>query len=685
MEKTPEGAGPTGAGQPFGVDDIFAHHDLSEVDGCPTQELLACTVQTLGREGDAILSKLWCVPLDGTAPRPLTTGGSSDSGARWSPDGRRIAFVSSRAGRNQVFVLPRDGGEAVQLGQLDGTVASLRWSPSGQQLAVVCSLQVNPELRGRRAGPDDKLPPPGGPQLAWKLPYKSDGMGYTLDQEDHLFTVDAHSGDSRQITNGPFDVRGVCWSPCGRQLAYVRTREGDAAHRTDLWLADADGGNARQLSTEQSQALSPAWSPDGRWIVFSGTLEEGDAQVRLWCAEVASGTVQGLGSESIEISSENDSVRFVGSDSREVLALVARRGVHDLVALSVPEGRERLLLAGGQRQLMALAHTREHLAFVVHSPVSATELHACRHDGSGERRLGRFNTWWDDRLHAQLERRSFEVPDSEGGQMAVDGWLLRPSGVQGATPLLVEMHGGPTSYVLFDHRPTAYWALMCSRGWSVLALNASGSASYGRGFADRLRGRWGELDLPQHLAAVDQLQREGLASEKIAAIGKSYGGFLAAWAIGHTERFCAAVVMAPVANLEAHYATSDSGYYADVFDMHGDREEQRALYRRLSTTQYAARATTPTLILQGALDERCPRSQGEELFVTLKRGRNPPCELVLYPQASHKFTTSGPPSVQRDALQRIVDWLERWATVPESPNAAAPEPAPAASGDARAG
>lgn len=666
MKHASQQGAPASTPRPFGVDDLFAHHHIREVDGCPTQALVACTVQTLGRQDDAILSKIWCLPLDGSAPRPLTTGGSSDSGARWSPDGRRLAFVSNRAGNNQVFVLPRDGGEALPLGALPGSVVALRWSPGGQQLAVLCSLAVNPELRGRRARPDDPLPPPDGPQLVWRLPYKSDGSGYTLDREHHLFTVDAASGASQQVTDGPFDVRGVCWSPSGQQLAYVRTREGDSAHRTDLWLADADGGRARQLSTEQAQVLSPVWSPDGRWIVFSGTLDGGDAQVRLWCAEVATGTVRGLGSDAIEISSESDSVRFVASDSREVLAVVARRGVHDIVALSVPHGHERRLVAGGQRQLLGLAHTREHLVFVAQSPVLATELHACRHDGSDEQRLGRFNTWWDARAHAQLERRSFEVPDGEGGTLSVDGWLLRPPQAQGATPLLVEMHGGPASYVLFDYRVIAHWSLMASRGWSVLALNASGSAGYGRAFAERLRGRWGELDLPQHLAAVDALQREGLVNAKVAAMGKSYGGFLAAWAIGHTGRFTAAVVMAPVANLETHYGTSDSGYYADAFDLRGEREEQRALYRRLSPTQYAARATTPTLILQGALDERCPRSQGEELFVTLKRGRNPPCELVLYPHSSHTFNTTGKPSVQRDALQRTVDWLERWGTVQAS-------------------
>ncbi len=192
-------AAPAGAraGKPFCADDLYAHHDLSELDGCPAQELIACTVQTLSHTDDTTVRKLWCVPLDGTAPWPLTTGESSDSGARWSPDGQRLAFVSSRAGRNQVFVIRRDGGEATQLGQIDGTVSSVCWSPDGKRLAVLCTLEVDPDLRGSRPGPEDGPRPEHGPQVVWKLPYKMDGTGYTLDQESHLFVLDADGGESR--------------------------------------------------------------------------------------------------------------------------------------------------------------------------------------------------------------------------------------------------------------------------------------------------------------------------------------------------------------------------------------------------------------------------------------------------------------------------------------------------------
>jgi len=225
---------------------------------------------------------------------------------------------------------------------------------------------------------------------------------------------------------------------------------------------------------------------------------------------------------------------------------------------------------------------------------------------------------------------------------------------------LVDIHGGPASYVLFDHEAQAYWPVLWSQGWAILALNAVGSASFGRRFSDRLNGRWGELDLPQHIAAVQQLQEEGVADDRLMAIGKSYGGYLTAWAIGHTSIFKAAVVLAPVANIGAHWGTSDSGYYSDPYSMAGDRSDTYDTMRRLSPVHYADKITTPALLLQGEKDERCPKSQIEELFVALKRGKSKSSELVIYPGESHKFTAQAKPSYRTDIVQRIADWAARW-------------------------
>ncbi|GGX03833.1 hypothetical protein GCM10007242_06160 [Pigmentiphaga litoralis] len=643
---------------PFSHEDLILHQEISETDAAWDANLVACAVSTPDPDNDSTTSKLWLFPLDGSAPSPLTTGDSTDTMPRWRPDGEALGFVSDRAGAAQIFVLPRHGGEATQLSHLSGTVSAFEWSPDGTHVAAVCAISVDPRLRGERTPADAELPGPDAPQVAWKLPYKSDGIGYLLNVEMHLYIIDAASGEARRMTDGPFDVRSASWSPDGQQIVFVRTREGDEAHRTDVWVCDVESGDARCL-TALSQVLYPTWSPDGKWIVFSGTAEDGDAQVGLWIIDVASGDVRPLGDPDIELSTESDSVQFLRGDASRVLALVARRGVVELVSVSVPEGQVTPLVQG-ERHLSKVTVTRDHLAYTAHSPVAAVELYKCSYDGSGESVVSALNTWWQDRTLPHFERRTFTVPDGEGGTETIDGWFLRPADATGPTPLLVDVHGGPASYVLFDYNPTAYWSLLWSQGWSILALNAVGSASFGRAFADRLRGHWGELDLPQHLAAIRTLQDEGLADDRLMLAGKSYGGYLTSWAIGDTDLFQAAVVMAPVTNIETHYGTSDSGFYSDPYAMRGDRRHHRETMRRLSPMQHVEHASTPTLILQGTDDERCPKCQAEELFVTLRRDAACAAELVLYPGASHKFTASGKLSHRKDVMSRIASWAMQW-------------------------
>lgn len=177
------------------------------------------------------------------------------------------------------------------------------------------------------------------------------------------------------------------------------------------------------------------------------------------------------------------------------------------------------------------------------------------------------------------------------------------------------------------------------------------------------------------VAALESLDRENEATalreaEEVtgqwAIAGKSYGGYLSSWAVGHTDLFAAAVVIAPVGNIETHYGTSDSGYYADPYSMNGGPTINRERMRQLSPSQHAQVASTATLLLQGEEDKRCPRCQGEELFVSIKRCASAACELVLYPGASHSFTSKGRPSHRRDVVARTLAWLLRWTTKDEA-------------------
>ena len=640
--------------KPFEVEDLYLHQKVTEIDAAPDGQSAACTVRSIDREKDDYVSCIWSVSLDGTRRTQLTRGPGKDQSPRWSPDGSRLAFVSNRGGSPQVHVLPKDGGEAAPLSHLEGSVSDLRWTPDGAALLVTSAVMVDPDWRGERANgrevPNRKV----RPEVAWKLPYKSDGMGYMLSREIHLFRVDAQTGEHRQLTDGPFDVMAFDVAPNGRHVAYSRTREGRFAHRTDLWVCDADGGHARRLTEDFATVMSPLWSPDGLHVAFCATVKEGDAQTNLYLLEFGSGRVRRLGDEDVQVG-DPESLRW-DEDSRGVLFVRQDRGRHHVVRAGI-DGTRIDGVVGGDRQLAAFAAAKGSMFYAIEHPSQPSEVHACREDGPGERQLSDFNPWWQERVAILAETWKFQVPDGKGGSETIEGWLLRAEGSQGPLPLLNDVHGGPAAFALLDFDTNVYWQVLCAHGWAVLALNAVGSASYGREFCDRLAGHWGEYDLPQHLAALRQLRDEGVCDDRIAIAGKSYGGYLSGWAIGNTEMFRAAVVMAPVGNIETHYGTSDGGYYADPFYMGTEERFDRKLASKLSPMAHVEKATTPTLFMQGSEDERCPKCQSEELFVSLMRAGKTPAELVLYPGEDHHFLGEGAPSVREDAARRIIDWV----------------------------
>jgi dipeptidyl aminopeptidase/acylaminoacyl peptidase len=643
--------------KPFTIDDLYLHQKITEIHCTQDPAVAACTVRSVDRASDGYISRIWSYSLEGQAWTQLTRGPGSDHCPQWSPRRDQLAFISDRAGASQVYLLPRHGGEARQCGQFGGAVSDLRWTPDGTHLIVAAAVQVDPDWRGARAeGRKPAQRPATAPEGAWRLPYKSDGMGYLLAREIHLFSLKVATGEIRQLTDGAFDVMAFGVSPDGKHIAYARTREGRFAHRTDLWRCNIDGSNPVQLTSSHAMVMEPVWSPDSRLVAFSGSEREGDAQANLWLAD-AMKHVRRLGTPSLCI--EDPKTLYWDDDGRSVLFAEAFRGRHRIVRLGLAASEPQVLV-DGDLQFGAFCPAGARLAYSAEHPSRPSELCACdTQDGGNITELSDLNPWWRERTPIRTEARQFQVPDGKGGTETIEGWLLRAEGRRGPMPLLNDVHGGPASYVLLDFDTNVFWQVLCSRGWAVLALNAVGSASYGREFCDRLQGRWGEADLPQHLAAIRQLQAEGVCDDRVTISGKSYGGYLSGWAIGHTDQFRAAVVMAPVGNIETHYGTSDGGYYADPLYMGSQTKFDRKLARELSPLRAIEKATTPTLFLQGKEDERCPKCQSEELFVSMLRAGDTPAELVLYPEEGHTFLGEGKPSVRADAGQRIVDWLER--------------------------
>jgi len=644
--------------QPFSTEDLYLHQRVKTVHGVPGFDRVVCEVRRVGRDADQYETTIWEFPLNGGEGRQLTFG-TDDSTPRLSPDGQRLAFLAKRDGESvQLHCIERTVGEARRVSQLDRSVEDFRWLPDGSGWVLTSAVTASEDRSGPWARLPDKVPGKLQVEVGWRLPYKEDGIGNVLSRHIHLFKLDAQSGEVTQLTEGPFDVMGFDVSADGRSVAYTRTREGRYAHDYDLWTLPLGGGEPRRLTSNHAMVMQPKWSPDGRRIAFTGAVDEGDAESRLWLVDVASGRIDEVCPGELDVA--DPLTVFWSQDGKRLHLGRGWRGRHHIVTVD-PASGEITTLVGGDRQMTDLVRAGDGFAYCVEHPSLPSDVWTCALDGSGERRVSDLNAWWNDRVCIVAESREFEVPDGKGSTERIQGWLLRGKDTTGPAPLLNDVHGGPASYALLDFDTNVFWQVLCSRGWAVLALNAVGSATFGREFCQRLAGHWGELDLPQHLAAIEQLQAEGVCDDRLAISGKSYGGYLSGYTIGHTEKFKAAVVMAPVGNIETHYGTSDGGYYADPYYMGTQPRFDRELAAKLSPMQAVEKARTPTLFMQGKEDERCPKCQSEELFVSLyNAGNETPTQLVLYPGETHSFLGEGTPSCRFDAANRIVAWIEHY-------------------------
>lgn len=646
--------------KPFKATDLYRHGTLQALHGSPAHTQVVFTRTRPSRKQDAYRSATWRLDIDAGPPQRLTSADFGASSPRLSPDGAVLAFLSSRGHKasTQIHLLPMRGGEARRLTGMTPSPQSIDgWLPDGSALLVSAPVKWAEDEHD-----DTELAQSERPIVVTHLPYKMDGGGPTVGKRTHLFRVDATTGEATQLTRGDCDVKEARWSPDGRRLAFTRTREQRQRHRVDLWIADASGGNARRMSEHLAAVTGLQWSPDGTRLVFGGNRNPGDSLDTPWLLDVASGRLTELGGRDLHLEGSH----FVWhTDGERVATIESRRGMQEIAILHTRHDQVQRF-PRRLRHVLQLGQAGERLVLAVATMRHPEDLHSCTWEGTDKRRHTSFNRRWIRRRpRPKVTVRRFDVPDGKGGTEPVDAWLLRPAG-NGPFPVLVDMHGGPQSAVLVDYPSHAYWYDLLSRGWMIVAPNTVGSGGYGTGFAKRLVGHWGELDLPQHVAILAQLREAGLADDRIACTGKSYGGFLAAWAIGHSEVFRAAVISAPIANVESHAGTSDTGFYVTPYAMGGEIDEVRERYHRLSPIEYCERAKAAVLILQGQEDERCPLSQSEELFANLVRCSRSATRMVVYPGGSHGLASSGRPSHRVDYHRRVADWVVRHAGSAES-------------------
>lgn len=626
----------------------------------PDGQWIVYSLATVSRDTKKEETQLWLCDRDGEQFRQLTFAGTRNTAARWDPDGRRIAFVSNRDGEgNGLFVMTLDGGDPREVIRHRVDIAGIAWSRDGGKIAYVADYD-----------PDNPNETPRDPDAAPKVrvtsreDYKQDGAGYRGEVRKQIFVVDVASGERRRLTSGRQDFFAPVWSPDGARIAAGRICEGNVG--SQLALIDVVTGETQTLLGPTGGTVEQwSWSPDGSQLAIAS--EDGhtnQSDVRRYDVEkdeletvVADLTWNPSGGYVAVMAAPP-----VWLDERRVFFSGVRGGGAAMGIVDMQNGDVEMV-----RQTQSMTGTVTVDASNTVAVRAYTSL-----DARGEieimdlrERRGRLLTDYSSEVLEQRPAALWERYDVERGGYTIEAWMLKPADFDESKkyPVVLDIHGGPNNYYGYDFNPTHQ--ALAAAGFIVVYSNPRGSGSYGREFSMQVFQDWGGEDYLDLMAVLDAaLERPYCDAERTGVRGYSYGGYMTAWIIGQTDRFRAAVCGAPCFDLESFWGTSDIGVPFGNFQFGGAPHEIPEWYAKHSPSNFAHRVTTPTLIVHGEADERCPIGQGEQMFTALKHAG---CEVEFarYPGGAHPFVNSGPPEHRRDLLERTNAWFRKYLGGPQ--------------------
>ena len=601
---------------------------------------VAYTITRYDVENNRSNSDIWVVPVAGGEAVKMTNSPQTDTQPAWSPDGRWLAFMSTRGGSGpQIYLLPANGGEAKRLTSSEGGASSPVWSRDGTKIMFVSEVWPQGDasadrLRGLAEGPTSA-------KIYDELQYRhwdvwEDGM------RSHVFMVDVRSGETRDLTPGSYDTPPIAlggfqdfdMSPDGSELAFVRNTDVPTMVGTgnDIWLVPTAGGEPRLLTENDANDTSPQYSPDGRYIAYLAMKRPGFEadRTRLVLYDRGSGEHRWL-TESLD--------RSVGSflwssDSSAILFICQDRTYHSLYRLEVTDGSIEQVTRNVYITAVAIAPDGETMVASIQSNTLPTELFVLNGDGGVGRQLTRTNQALLDQLQLQpAETFTF----TGAARTEVEGFVVKPPFFEEGRkyPLVYLVHGGPQGAWsdVFHYR----WNpnMFAAPGYVVVAVNPRGSTGYGQQFTDEITRDWGGKVFEDLMRGLDYAleQFDYIDATKTAAAGASYGGYMMNWFEGHTDRFLCLVNHDGVANTVSMYGSTEELWFPE-WEFGGMPWTNPRLYERWNPLAFVKDFKTPMLIVHGGRDYRVPLGQGLEMFTALRRN-GVRARLLYFPDENH--------------------------------------------------
>jgi dipeptidyl aminopeptidase/acylaminoacyl peptidase len=620
---------------------------------------IAYTVSHVDVDADKNVTELWMVGWDGKNDVQLTYGPESATSPQWSPDGRYLAFTSSRPGKakgEQVWLLDRRGGEAQQVTDVKQDLDGYRWSPDSQTLLLTLKEKDEPEPE------KDGKPTPPKPVVMERFHFKEDVEGYLTAKKDQLYLFNLATKKLERLTktDEEFQEGEAEWSPDGKWIAFVSNQsmpDPDRTINSDVFVVATKADSvARKLTAFAGRDEGPlAWSPDSRSIAYRQGVSEHYSiydMPRLAVVDITSAKT-GVVAESLD---DWAGAPEWAASGRSLLATVGEDRVQYVAEVSLGGDVKRLIAAQGV--VSGLSQKAGHLAMLWSTDTAAPEIYAL--EGGTLRKL----TTHNDALAAQLTLATTEdlsAKTKDGNE--VHGMLTMPVGYMAGTkaPMLLFIHGGPTAQDMHDFDLSRQ--MFAAHGYAVLQVNYRGSTGRGHAYSAAINADWGDKEVVDLLAMVDAAVATGkVDADKLAVGGWSYGGILTDYTIASTTRFKAASSGAGMGNLLGLYGVDE--YIQQYENEIGPPWKNVEAYVKLSYPFFHAdRIKTPTMFLGGERDFNVPVEGGEQMYQALK-SVGTPAEMIVYPGQFHGFTR---PSFIKDRYERWFAWYDKYLGITPAP------------------
>ncbi len=645
-------------------DDLISLGRVSDPQISPDGKTTAFVVTWQLFEENTSTSNIYLVPTAGGEVRQLTAAKGANKNPRWLPDGKTIAFISTRDGESQIWSIPVNGGEAKKISHIATEASGLMVSPDGKWFAFTSDVYpdcTDEESNAKRLEAIDKSKVKA--KLFTTLPYRV-WNSWKDDKRSHVFVMPSIGGKAVDLTLGNYDTPPIdlggnwdyAFSPDSKEIAFTRNPDTLVAISTnnDIYTVPREGGTLKKITENQGNDSQPLYSPDGKYIAYRMMRRAGfEADRReLVLYERASGRPINL-TELFDYS-VNDVVW--SPDSKSLFFNTDDKGNVSIYKVVVDSKKIVTILDKGFNMSLRLTPDGGVLVIARETAKLPTELFRMESDGENLRQLTFVNA---ERL-APLEMNPVEDFWFEGAAgTRVQGFLLKPPFFNPAIkyPVIFLVHGGPQGQWGDEFHYRWNSQMFASRGYLVVMVNPRGSTGYGQKFTDEISRDWGGKVYEDLMKGLDYIIKTFLFVDenRVAGAGASYGGYMMNWILGHSDRFRCIVSHDGVFNPVSAYGTTEELWFNE-WEFGGTPYTNPELYKKWSPMEYAQNFKTPTLVIHGQQDYRLDVSEGFQLFTALQR-QGVKSKMLYFPDEYHFVVKP-----QNAALwyKTMLDWIDEY-------------------------